>query len=59
MTDIIDTNKVIEALRKENNAFRNTIDELLKKVSYLEQQIIKLNQTVFPPPNIITFGPTK
>lgn len=59
MTDIIDTNKVIDALLKENNAFRSVIDELIKKTCILERQIIKLNQTVFPPPNIITFPTTK
>jgi len=51
MSELIDTNKVIEALTRENLIWRQKVDELMTKVARLEQIVIEISRKVFPIPN--------
>lgn len=51
MSELIDTNKVIEALQKENVLWRQKVDELLTKVVRLEQAVVEITRHVFQPPS--------
>ena len=53
MSELIDTNKVIEALTKENVLWRQKVDDLMNKVIRLEQAIVEITRHVFHPPTEI------
>lgn len=51
MSESVDTDKIVEALIKENVIWRQKVDDLMNKVIRLEQIVVELSLKVFPIPN--------
>lgn len=51
MTEVVDTDKVLEALSKENVIWKQRVEDLMSRVIRIEKVLIEISNKVFPIPN--------